>query len=111
MRGSHEPLKMPESPHNRPQIRANARRRNRRAKERFEPMKLRNAQPADRVTLDLAIVRLKEARDACTEAGCPKVANKIKTALKSADGARRHMERRLMHSDAGAVTNAGTITP
>ncbi len=61
-------------------------------------MKLRPAQPDDRNRLDAAIQYLKEARDLSSDAGCPKVATKIKSALKSADGARRHMERRVMNT-------------
>lgn len=60
--------------------------------------KIQPATPHERDSLDNAIRYLKSARDQATDAGCPKVATKIKSALKSADGARRHMERRLMHT-------------
>lgn len=76
-------------------------------------MKLRPATPTDRIALDNAITHLKIARNDAAQSGCPKVANKIKTALKSADGAKRHMERRLMHSDAPGkvMIYAGTVMP
>ncbi len=45
--------------------------------------------------LNIAIERLKDARDLAIDSGCPRLAKKIRSALKSADGARRHLEHRM----------------
>lgn len=58
-------------------------------------MKLRPAENHHRILIDGAINRLKEARDAAAEAGAVNLARKIRSALASADGARRHLDRRL----------------
>jgi hypothetical protein len=60
-------------------------------------MKLRPGNNYQRHELNRAITFLKLARDAAKDAGCPSLLKKIRSGLKSADGARRHFDRRLMH--------------
>ncbi len=58
----------------------------------------RSIRPAtERQSIDLHIVvgKLKDARDHARRAGCPSTLKKIRSALKSAEGAERHMARRL----------------
>lgn len=58
----------------------------------------RKVRPAtQRQGVDLAIVleRLRDARDLAKQAECPSTLKKIRSALKSAEGAQRHMTRRL----------------
>lgn len=77
-------------------------------------MKLRKANHTDRLLLSGMIDHLKIARRAAMEAGCPNVAKKIKSALASADGAKRHLERRLANmpvvSASAPTTNGHTPT-
>jgi hypothetical protein len=47
------------------------------------------------IALDLAIARLQDARAQALAADCPSTVKKIRAALKSAAGAKRHMARRL----------------
>lgn len=58
-------------------------------------MKLRPATVADAQTLKNAIIALKAARTLAKSADCPKLTAKIRSALKSAGGAWRHIERRI----------------
>jgi hypothetical protein len=62
-------------------------------------MKTRNkfgkGQPA---SLSFAVEHLQIARIFARNAGAPRLVAKIKSALSSADGARRHMERRRLNS-------------
>lgn len=61
-------------------------------------MKLRPATNYQRHDLARALSFLKLAREAAKDADCPSLVRKIRSSLKSADGARRHLDRRLMHS-------------
>lgn len=58
-------------------------------------MKIRPAGKHHLIHLDGVISTLKVARDQCAEADCPSLKKKIHSAIKSAGGARRHMERRI----------------
>jgi len=58
-------------------------------------MKLRPATFSDAQNLEDAIIALKRARNLSKSAGCPKLTAKIRSALKSAGGAWRHIERRI----------------
>lgn len=60
--------------------------------------KIQPATKQEQSALNDAIAHLKNARDSATMAKAPRAVAKIKSALQSADGARRHMERRLMHT-------------
>jgi len=57
-------------------------------------MKISPATPRQERELAEAIATLKRARAAAAGAGCPALLRSIRGALKSADGARRHMGRR-----------------
>ena len=63
------------------------------------------ASPRDRVhAVELAIERLREARILLVAAGARRSAQRVRLALKSADGARRHawgLESRVKHGDYG----------
>jgi predicted nucleic acid-binding Zn-ribbon protein len=62
------------------------------------PRKARTPTPTTARTetqVALVIAYLKNARDNAKAAACPQTVKKIRSALKSAEGARRHMERRL----------------
>ena len=66
---------------------------------------MKKIQPANRTTelkLHYAITALKEARSFLKFARCPKVLERVRLALTSADGARRHMEHRMRRT-AGPV--------
>ncbi len=54
------------------------------------PANLRQA-----VDLQIVLERLRDARDKAQQAQCPATLKKILSALKSAEGAQRHMARRL----------------
>lgn len=54
-----------------------------------------NSQPA---SLVIALHHLREARRFLAHADCPRSLARVRAALKSAEGARRHMQRRSMHS-------------
>ena len=45
--------------------------------------------------LELCIETLKAARSRCQAADCPSLKKKIHSAIKSAEGARRHLHRRI----------------
>lgn len=58
------------------------------------PRILKPAPPADLERVDRAIALIKNAiRELPSE--CPKTKSKLRSALKSAEGARRHMQRRV----------------
>lgn len=57
---------------------------------------LRPADPAAVQAVDSAIVHLRTARDLLAMAGADKAAARVRLALSSADGARRHVDRRLV---------------
>lgn len=61
--------------------------------------KLRPATQAQRVHLNSAIDHLETARDLLKMADCPGPLKRVRAALKSADGARRHMRNRVMHAN------------
>ncbi len=56
--------------------------------------KLRPATNEQRIRAKAAEFRLRAALEDAEAADCPKLIQSIRSALKSADGARRHMERR-----------------
>lgn len=61
----------------------------------------RALKPADNsqaASLDAAVNMLRAARDELARADCPRSLARVRAALKSAEGARRHMQRRSMHS-------------
>lgn len=60
---------------------------------------LKAAAKADRVAVASAIKHLKRARDDLAFAGADKAADKVRAALKSAEGALRHVERRIAVSN------------
>ncbi len=57
--------------------------------------KVRSATPRQSIDLDVVVARLRDARDYANRADCPATLKKIRSALKSAEGAQRHMARRL----------------
>lgn len=64
-----------------------------RGRRRVRPATNRQA-----IALDLAIARLQDARAEALAADCPATVRKIRAALKSAEGAKRHMARRLVEA-------------
>ncbi len=56
--------------------------------------KLRPATNEQRIRAKAAEFRLRAALEDAEAADCPKLAHRIRRAIKSADGARRHIERR-----------------
>lgn len=63
-------------------------------------MKMRASKPLDDVRIDEAIKMLRAARDLLREVDAPKAVVKVRLALKSAEGARRHVYRRQIHTEA-----------
>lgn len=57
--------------------------------------RLRPATPEHQAQLLAALAALQTARDQIRGADCPNTLKKIRRALKSAEGAQRHMRRRL----------------
>lgn len=57
---------------------------------------LRPATLQDVQAIDSAVVHLRRARDLLTGAGADKAAARVRLALSSADGALRHVDRRLV---------------
>lgn len=56
---------------------------------------IRPASPSAGPAVAAAIGHLKQARDLLTTAGADKAAARVRAALSSADGARRHVQRRV----------------
>lgn len=63
--------------------------------KRTNNWRVRPAQPRDEQSLLMATRQMQDALFFARKAGCPSLAKKIGSALKSAEGARRHMRRRL----------------
>lgn len=63
-------------------------------------MKLRTTTARDRSEIATALEYLEHARDCLVRARCPKTANAVRRALKSADGALRHAVRAERHAAA-----------
>lgn len=59
---------------------------------------IRPATANDAATVASATDKLREARDLLRLAGAPRAAKAVATALKSAHGARRHLDHRLRRS-------------
>lgn len=57
--------------------------------------KVRPASQRQAVDLMVVLERLRDARDHAKRADCPSTLRRIRSALKSAEGAQRHMARRL----------------
>lgn len=62
-------------------------------------MKLRPATREQLAAARSAYEHLQCALRDCRTADCPQLAPRIQAALRSADGARRHIERRVMRSE------------
>jgi hypothetical protein len=62
--------------------------------------KLRPGTRADSQAIRSAIFDMRSARDKLAGAGAVKAADYVRAAIKSAEGAERHNERRVMHTDA-----------
>ncbi|HZD51451.1 MAG TPA: hypothetical protein VE175_00255 [Woeseiaceae bacterium] len=62
---------------------------------------IRPAGTADGTHLEQVLLCLKVARHHAREAGCPATLQKIRSVLKSAEGAKRHLARRLDAAEAG----------
>ena len=60
---------------------------------------LKPATAVDVRDVDRAIDYLRLARDLLKQAGADKAADKVRVALKSAEGASRHIQRRYDHAD------------
>ncbi len=56
---------------------------------------IRPATPADFTKVDVALGYLHAARKLLKEADCPQALDKVRLAIKSAEGARRHVSTRL----------------
>jgi predicted nucleic acid-binding Zn-ribbon protein len=59
------------------------------------PRRRRPATHRQAIALEIAIARLRDARDQLKHAACPKALRRVRSALKSAEGARRHMAQDL----------------
>ena len=59
---------------------------------------IRPAVPEDGARVEQVVLCLKEARHHARLAGCPATLRKLQSALKSAEGAKRHLARRLSRS-------------
>lgn len=57
--------------------------------------KLKPATPDNAIQLDNALAALRKSLVWCKGADCPQTANAIRRAIKSAEGAKRHMYRRV----------------
>jgi predicted nucleic acid-binding Zn-ribbon protein len=57
--------------------------------------RIRPATQRQSIDLQIVVARLKDAREYAKRSGCPSTLKKIRSALKSAEGAQRHMIRRL----------------
>ncbi len=53
-----------------------------------------NPQIRDEISMDIAIARLRTARDLLKKVGAPKATAKVRLAIASAEGARRHLLNR-----------------
>ena len=62
-------------------------------------MKIKPATPKQAEKLQLAVDYLRHARNMLSDADCPQALDTARRALKSAEGAQRHMLRRLQHRD------------
>lgn len=62
--------------------------------------KLREYKIGQKYELEDAIARLKLALESAKSADCPQLTKKIRSAIKSAEGAMRHIERRFQHTKA-----------
>lgn len=49
----------------------------------------------DKIRMDDVLINLREALDMAKQAGCLKTAERIRAAIASAAGARRHLENRI----------------
>lgn len=63
------------------------------------PRKIKPAGDFELLALDACIARLKQARNNATSANCPQTLKAIRRALKSAEGAMRHMTHRLQRME------------
>jgi len=61
---------------------------------------MRPAMPEDNVHVEQVVLCLRVARHHARLAGCPATLSKLQSAIKSADGAKRHLARRLASSAA-----------
>jgi hypothetical protein len=66
---------------------------------------VRPASQANAHNLERCIETLKTARTQCRAADCPALQKKIHSAIKSAEGARRHLDRRIRHTNTVAHGN------
>ena len=64
------------------------------------PRAIRPAVPEDGARVEQVVLCLKVARHHARLAGCPATLRKLQSALKSAEGAKRHLARRLASSTA-----------
>lgn len=58
-------------------------------------MKIRTANYRQTQQVEMAISHLRRARDLLIEADSPQAAKKVRSALKSAEGAKRHVDHRF----------------
>jgi hypothetical protein len=63
-------------------------------------MKMRKSKPLDDVRIDEAIHLLRKVRELLRAVDAPKTIVKVRLAIKSAEGARRHVYRRQIHTEA-----------
>lgn len=68
---------------------------------------LKQATHRDAETIDFAINDLRKVRTALRAAGAPMAARAVQRAINSAEGARRHVDRRIAHSPNGGDTRTG----
>lgn len=61
--------------------------------------KIKPATIEDRASVDLAVMLLKDARNSLRAAGALIAAAKVRRALKSAEGAQRHVRHRLLRME------------
>lgn len=71
--------------------------------------KLKPATPRQRQRLKEALLFLVEARKCVVDADCPATLRKVRSALKSAEGAARHMDRRVAARKTARVCLASEI--
>ena len=62
-------------------------------------MPIQPAGARERKSIEAAISHLKQARDALKDAQCPNALKRVRGALTSAQGARRHVEHRVARTN------------
>lgn len=67
-------------------------------------MKLKEAHYADVRNVEMAMAYIRRGRDLLAKAGAEQAAKAVRKALKSVEGAKRHVDRRFHHATYGSHT-------